>query len=97
MEIRKMTCPKCGGTVKLNGDLAGGACPSCGMKFGIGSAAPLTVPETKTPVASPDPGVGDYRPGAPAARGRLSMADQKREDARREEADRAAEENFTKE
>ncbi|MBP5427969.1 MAG: hypothetical protein J6Z04_01620 [Clostridia bacterium] len=92
MEIRKMTCPKCGGAVKLNGDLAGGACPSCGMKFGIGSAAPLTVPETKTPVASPDPGVGDYRPGAPAARGRLSMADQRRENVRREEAARAADE-----
>ena len=92
MEIRKMTCPKCGGAVKLDGNLGGGACPSCGMKFGLGSAAPLTVPETKTSVPSPDPGVGDYRPGAPAARGRLSMSDQRREAARREEAARLADE-----
>ena len=90
MEIRKMTCPKCGGTVKLDGNLAGGVCPSCGSKFGLGSEAPLTVPETKPAAAVSAPSADDYRPGAPAARGRLSMADQKREDARREEAARQA-------
>ena len=39
MEIRKMTCPKCGGAVKLDGNLAGGVCPSCGSKFGLGADA----------------------------------------------------------
>jgi len=92
MEIRKMTCPKCGGAVKLDGDLAGGVCPSCGTKFGLGSAAPLTVPETKTSAPAPEPAVGDYRPGAPAARGRLSMADQRREQEKNDAATRAAEE-----
>ncbi|MBP5350313.1 MAG: hypothetical protein J6Z13_08205, partial [Clostridia bacterium] len=91
MEIRKMTCPKCGGTVKLDGNLAGGVCPSCGSKFGLGSEAPLTVPESKPAAPVSAPSADDYRPGAPAAKGRLSMADQKREDARREEANRAAE------
>ena len=91
MEIRKMTCPKCGGTVKLDGNLAGGVCPSCGSKFGLGSEAPLTVPEAKPAAPVTAPSADEYRPGAPAARGRLSMADQRREDARREEADRAAE------
>ena len=90
MEIRKMTCPKCGGAVKLDGDLAGGVCPSCGAKFGLGSAAPLTVPQTKPSTPAPDPGVGDYRPGAPAARGRLSMADQRREQEKSDAAARAA-------
>jgi len=92
MEIRKMTCPKCGGAVKLNGDLAGGVCPSCGMSFGLGSAAPLTVPEAKPAVSAPTPEADDYRPGAPAVRGRLSASDERREAARREEAARAAEE-----
>ena len=86
MEIRKMTCPKCGGAVRPDGNLTGGVCPSCGMKFGLGAETPLTVPEpapvTPVPALTPD----DYRPGAPAARGRLSMADQKRENARKEEA-----------
>ena len=91
MEIRKMTCPKCGGAVKLDGNLAGGVCPSCGMKFGLGADAPLTVPETKPVAPTPAIGENDYRPGAPAARGRLSMADQRREDARRSEAARLAE------
>ena len=92
MEIRKMTCPKCGGTVKLDGNLAGGVCPSCGSKFGLGSEAPLTVPEAKPAAPVAPPSADDYRPGAPAAKGRLSMADQRREDARREEANRLAEE-----
>ena len=91
MEIRKMTCPKCGGAVKLDGNLAGGVCPSCGSKFGLGADAPLTVPEAKPAAPAPAIGENDYRPGAPAARGRLSMADQRREDARREEAARLAE------
>lgn len=92
MEIRKMTCPKCGGAVKLDGNLAGGVCPSCGSKFGLGADAPLTVPEAKPAAPAPAVGENDYRPGAPAARGRLSMADQRREDARRNEAARQAEE-----
>lgn len=91
MEIRKMTCPKCGGAVKLDGNLAGGLCPSCGSKFGLGADAPLTVPEAKPAAPAPAIGENDYRPGAPAARGRLSMADQRREDARRSEAARQAE------
>lgn len=91
MEIRKMTCPKCGGAVRPDGNLTGGVCPACGMKFGLGAETPLTVPEaapvTPVPALTPD----DYRPGAPAARGRLSMADQKRENARKEEAASRAE------
>ena len=92
MEIRKMTCPKCGGTVKMDGNLTGGVCPSCGMQFGLGNQAPLTVPETQPVVSAPDPGADDYRPGAPAARGRLSFSDEERERVRREAAERSAKE-----
>ena len=91
MEIRKMTCPKCGGAVRPDGNLTGGVCPSCGMKFGLGADTPLTVPAAAPVTPVPAPSADDYRPGAPAARGRLSMADVKRENARREDAARAAE------
>ncbi len=88
MEMKKIICPKCGGTVALSNDCAGGCCSGCGANYQVGGDAPLRQAEP-APALAQDPGNADI--SRPAVRGQLGVAARAREEENQRRASAARE------